>query len=1171
MIDSSLLQVDPQFRAVLSEIAGAVYKRAWVKPGRAAHDSGIVAHGHLLVLDSPLVPAHRLLEPGASYEVLLRHSNARGFPDDAVLDGRGAALRLLQPGHATVEDALLDLIMVTGRTFVARDARAFSHWATADGATKAQLLRNHPAIAESLAELIRDPESYSDLYYYSQVASRFLGRDGVSRLARFRLIPASRAADSGYVDPAKLRLPLDYAPRRADDDRAPDYLRADLRDRIERGDARYLLQIQLAADADDPDTLDPSLYWDEASHSWLDVASIELAGLLRAEEGEALELNPANAPADLGLIRARSVDDPASVNHARAIAYAMSARARKNQELPPVLRELVYLPGEYAAPEDDAGTIKAAIAAGALAVHYQKLPWTAGSPREAIPTALRRSGLAAAPDALKRVLDRFDAMTGSAAWESADRRPLPELKTWGDKEAAFYHMARMGDAAALENLVLKHSPISLEAFTWDGMLGVQFFRTRAEYMAYMSRTVRILEADFALPGCLLLAPDQALIVFRLLSVDRATQTAVLSEYAGALKRSLGGPWEMDAVIETDYLEEPLQGDGRSQMETYGARVLEPAESEFKLSVAATAQLLVDEWEASLKGSGDGQSGPEAAPADRPMRVCVVGAGPAGLTTALELQRRGHQVTVIEKADTIAGKAGSLEIEDHWYDLGAHIQIGEHLAVWQLANEMGCEIEEVVASRLFDIESRSVVVPRNPFADRSAMAAYQAFRQQRFPNIQAGNLKEVGHGLDAPIPDVLATEGGKPLAAVGIAYTASGYGFLDDADIPALYLVRLAEIGSMLDETAPFERIHRWTIKGGFLELWRRVAGELTDVRLGVRVEAIERSAGGVDVRARGRTEHYDALVLACPLNQVGGFVDLDSEERDLFGRIRTIDYYTTFATVSGLPRHGFYLVKQHIEDSATAGHATIFHHRYDDTDVYIFYSYGGPGVTPADVQRGVFEDVERMGGKVEMIHAQKRWAYFPHVNSADLEAGFYERLDAHQGQNATYYVGGLLAYELVETIIRQARDLVGLHFPVVAGAAVPAITTAAAAAARVVEAAEAVDAPPGTGRSAGEIREWMVAQIARRANLDPSGIDASDAFETLPIESLQIVGMVADLSRWLDWQVTPSIIFECPTIDAIARQLAADVAEARAASPIAAPAETGAGVLGRMRGVLKRS
>jgi hypothetical protein len=45
-----------------------------------------------------------------------------------------------------------------------------------------------------------------------------------------------------------------------------------------------------------------------------------------------------------------------------------------------------------------------------------------------------------------------------------------------------------------------------------------------------------------------------------------------------------------------------------------------------------------------------------------------------------------------------------------------------------------------------------------------------------------------------------------------------------------------------------------------------------------------------------------------------------------------------------------------------------------------------------------------------------------------MRDGFYRKLEALQGVDRTYYVGGLLAFELVETIAEYSRHLVATHF-----------------------------------------------------------------------------------------------------------------------------------------------
>ena len=52
-------------------------------------------------------------------------------------------------------------------------------------------------------------------------------------------------------------------------------------------------------------------------------------------------------------------------------------------------------------------------------------------------------------------------------------------------------------------------------------------------------------------------------------------------------------------------------------------------------------------------------------------IAVLGAGPAGLMTALKAREHGHEVTVFEASDRVGGMAGSFEVAGQRVDFGSH--------------------------------------------------------------------------------------------------------------------------------------------------------------------------------------------------------------------------------------------------------------------------------------------------------------------------------------------------------------------------------------------------------------------------------------------------------------------------------------------------------------------
>lgn len=88
------------------------------------------------------------------------------------------------------------------------------------------------------------------------------------------------------------------------------------------------------------------------------------------------------------------------------------------------------------------------------------------------------------------------------------------------------------------------------------------------------------------------------------------------------------------------------------------------------------------------------------------------------------------------------------------------------------------------------------------------------------------------------------------------------------------------------------------------------------------------------------------------------------------------------------------------------------------------------------------------------------------------------------------------------------------------------------------------------------IRTWLVEHVAEAAGMTPDDIDVREPLESYGLSSREAVSMVGDLEDWLGRRLSPTLVWEYPTIEAIARYLngpAPKAAPAQAAKP--APAE----------------
>ena len=84
------------------------------------------------------------------------------------------------------------------------------------------------------------------------------------------------------------------------------------------------------------------------------------------------------------------------------------------------------------------------------------------------------------------------------------------------------------------------------------------------------------------------------------------------------------------------------------------------------------------------------------------RICVVGAGPAGIATAHELARQGFtDVVVVEKASRVGGLCLSVGYDGRAFDLGANYVTSAYRQVRRLARELGAPMYTETRAVFYD--------------------------------------------------------------------------------------------------------------------------------------------------------------------------------------------------------------------------------------------------------------------------------------------------------------------------------------------------------------------------------------------------------------------------------------------------------------------------------------
>jgi acyl-CoA synthetase (AMP-forming)/AMP-acid ligase II/acyl carrier protein len=81
-------------------------------------------------------------------------------------------------------------------------------------------------------------------------------------------------------------------------------------------------------------------------------------------------------------------------------------------------------------------------------------------------------------------------------------------------------------------------------------------------------------------------------------------------------------------------------------------------------------------------------------------------------------------------------------------------------------------------------------------------------------------------------------------------------------------------------------------------------------------------------------------------------------------------------------------------------------------------------------------------------------------------------------------------------------------------------------------------APPEP-RSETAIVNWLVSRLAQESGMQPDDVDLSQPFASFGLDSARALVLVADLETWLGRRVPPIVLWNYPTVEVLARHLAA--------------------------------
>ena len=475
------------------------------------------------------------------------------------------------------------------------------------------------------------------------------------------------------------------------------------------------------------------------------------------------------------------------------------------------------------------------------------------------------------------------------------------------------------------------------------------------------------------------------------------------------------------------------------------------------------------------------------------RICIIGGGPAGISAAMYLEKKGYKnYTIFEKLNKVGGKSYSPMIkvgsEERSFETGAIMGAITYHAVSEVEEfggyfHKGPEFKpgEPNMRRMYRDATGKEIFPFDPKKNfsfkklfsllklkkqmkklaelmRTKYLGYDCYghlgiakgeyfglskgveglqgatKENSFPNYIKGtnpNLKDLG----LPFSEFCKLNGVEEVQRIWIGpYTSFGYGYFDE--IPASYVMKYLDTTTAIE----FVNMRLWTWQDGTQQIYEHANKALAHpALLNTEVVKVERPEGKVLVTvkdAKGeRTEEFDKLIVTTPLDWFAKFADATSEEKDLFSKIRHEEYVDFIAT---FPENGSPTISGYIFDNMTVerlGHAMVYYNRWEDlgnncpATVYALRNHLGSEDVPYDKTiEMMVEDMKLCGFPIkERLYEQETY-YCPHLTSEDFLAGWYDRLEAIQGENNTYFAGEIISFGDMEDTCAASKDLVERFF-----------------------------------------------------------------------------------------------------------------------------------------------
>ncbi len=432
---------------------------------------------------------------------------------------------------------------------------------------------------------------------------------------------------------------------------------------------------------------------------------------------------------------------------------------------------------------------------------------------------------------------------------------------------------------------------------------------------------------------------------------------------------------------------------------------------------------------------------------RDLKIAIIGAGISGLTAAHTLKKLGYRnITILEALDRIGGKVYTVEKDGYLYEIGAIVLLEDYKIIPKLAKEFNISLTKRSINTLIRSNGKQKSLTQYLYNKhgileiiKSQLLLYKLLSKHK--KLDIPGFADADPELYVNFREFARKNKIEPIATVFEAISAGyGYGYIDTT--PALYYLKVIRsalslsIKDLLNSLFGLSLSTMIMFDRGFQTLPEKMAQGF-DVRLNSRVTDIARERNGnsfkVSITANEKTEIFDRVIISSVPAHTMKFLDMNEQEKEIFSKVKSYHFHETLFYGDGLPRNHALFFEEHRNINAKGFPASIGNLNIEHNIFQSFQLHDGE-FSSEELEKMLVETIANTGGKVSDIILTETFAYFPHFAEKDLnEMRPYERLDKMQGENGTFFIGGLFNFEDTENTAEYSQYLTNKFFSQIEG------------------------------------------------------------------------------------------------------------------------------------------